>query len=163
MEWDLRTPSAPTLQPNSWPSSKRSSTSASTWRGPGAWKSPPPSSSTKRRWKSGSRTAGWNRRSARKRAWPQPRARVPPRTWKTTRTIPAPYLLARLPARRPNGPNKLQLADTELQSDELEWEEQVNWLIISQNIPIHAWIDYSTCYATRLWEEFIFFIWFKLK
>lgn len=58
-------PRGPASAPSSWPSWRRSSTSTSTWRGPGGWRSPAPCSSARRRWKFGFRTDAWSRRNYR--------------------------------------------------------------------------------------------------
>ena len=52
-----------TSQPNSWPSSKRSSTSTSTWPEPEESRLPEPYSWTRPRSKFGSRIVEWNRRN----------------------------------------------------------------------------------------------------
>lgn len=88
----------------SWRSWRRSSTSASTWRGRGASRSPPRWSSTRHRWRSGSRTDAWSRKSASARA-AAPRRAHPPhpgliRSWRTPTTPPRLPHRARPRARR---------------------------------------------------------------
>lgn len=107
--WErLTTPSAPTSALGSWRSWRKSSTSASTWRGRAASRSPPRWSWTRRRLRSGSRTGAWSRRSASGRAPPRLVGAPPPHpppsrgSWTTRTTRPPRRLRARrrVPRRR---------------------------------------------------------------